>query len=659
MGEASFSIVIHNHQPVDNPDGIIESIYRRAYLPFVQKLAEFPEVKANLHYTGYLLEWLEARHPEIIRLLRNMVDEGQVEMIGGGYYEPILATIPDQDAIGQVLLESRKLWSLFGRRPTGAWMAERAWEPQSPELLRSCGVRYTMLDDTIFARAGIPERETHQPFEVESRGSKVTVVAMSKVLRYSIPWKNPSATIKYLKRASRGASPLVVFGDDGEKFGAWPTTYEMVYQDGWLGKFFEEVAKSKRWLRPTTLSKHLSLSRRRRTAYLPAASYDELMEWSLPAGRKPDGAMGYWRLFLAKYPESRRLYSKMLSVSAAVDRMGRGQVARNELWKAQFNDVYWHGVFGGIYSPALRRIAYHHLLAAQRAAESHLGRRPWARIDKVAVEGQTELSVQTRDLSLRVCPEAGGSMAEFGVKEAGLNLLDVVARRKESYHGRVKQVATKASVGPRSIHDVVGTGDARLRTLLVHDRYPRYSFLDHLVSPATNAESFRDQTFSEFAPLSGSPYLARAGVSGGRATVELSKGLAGGGKVFKYMSVNAAGASVSVSYRLSFPTAPPRARFLVEVNLASLGDERFSGDFSATRVRRQVDSAEANYASLGYSAKLEFSRPVDLWAVPVETVSRSESGFAGVLQGVALVPSVRITDQETTLGVTLSARSSG
>jgi 4-alpha-glucanotransferase len=131
----SFSLVIHNHQPVGNPDPIIESVYRRAYLPFVERLALFPEVKANLHYTGYLLEWIERRHPELVRLIRTMVDSGQVELLGGGYYEPVLPTIPDRDAAGQVRLESSKISELFGRRPLGAWTAERAWEPQSPELL--------------------------------------------------------------------------------------------------------------------------------------------------------------------------------------------------------------------------------------------------------------------------------------------------------------------------------------------------------------------------------------------------------------------------------------------------------------------------------------------------------------------------------------------
>jgi alpha-amylase/alpha-mannosidase (GH57 family) len=58
----NFSLVIHNHQPVDNADDITESVYSGAYIPFVRKLSDFPEVKANPHYSGYLLEWIERKH---------------------------------------------------------------------------------------------------------------------------------------------------------------------------------------------------------------------------------------------------------------------------------------------------------------------------------------------------------------------------------------------------------------------------------------------------------------------------------------------------------------------------------------------------------------------------------------------------------------------
>jgi alpha-mannosidase len=47
-----------------------------------------------LHYSGVLLEWLEERHPEFFDQLRELCGRGQVELLGGGYYEPILLSIP-------------------------------------------------------------------------------------------------------------------------------------------------------------------------------------------------------------------------------------------------------------------------------------------------------------------------------------------------------------------------------------------------------------------------------------------------------------------------------------------------------------------------------------------------------------------------------------
>ncbi|MGH2638260.1 MAG: 4-alpha-glucanotransferase, partial [Rhabdochlamydiaceae bacterium] len=77
LNKLNFALVIHNHQPVGNADQIIERIYRRSYLPFLKRLAAHPEISVNLHYTGFLLEWLEKKHPEFIKLLQDIVSRGQ------------------------------------------------------------------------------------------------------------------------------------------------------------------------------------------------------------------------------------------------------------------------------------------------------------------------------------------------------------------------------------------------------------------------------------------------------------------------------------------------------------------------------------------------------------------------------------------------------
>ena len=39
-------------------------------------------------------EWFELRHPEFLESLRELVERGQVEMVGGGFYEPIMTMLP-------------------------------------------------------------------------------------------------------------------------------------------------------------------------------------------------------------------------------------------------------------------------------------------------------------------------------------------------------------------------------------------------------------------------------------------------------------------------------------------------------------------------------------------------------------------------------------
>ena len=69
----SLSLVIHNHQPVDNNPEIIDKIYRKSYLPFLETISRYPKIKITLHYTGYLLSWIEKKYPEFISKLRHMI----------------------------------------------------------------------------------------------------------------------------------------------------------------------------------------------------------------------------------------------------------------------------------------------------------------------------------------------------------------------------------------------------------------------------------------------------------------------------------------------------------------------------------------------------------------------------------------------------------
>jgi 4-alpha-glucanotransferase len=665
----NFAMVIHNHQPVDNDPDIVEEVYRRSYLPFLKALYEFPLVKANLHYSGYLLEWIEREHPEFIDLLREMVSRKQVELLGGAYYEAILPVIPDADAEGQVALLREKISYLFGREPEGFWTAERAWEPQSPEVLHASGVKYTVLDDTMLMSSGIGAQDCLHPYLVESRGSSVTVFPMMKRLRYLIPWKSEHRTISFLRRnADYGGSSLAVFGDDGEKFGSWPTTYETVYKRGWLDNFLKLVTRNHRWLRTVTLSEYLAEFGAHQRAYLASEAYDEIMNWSLPATsadkETKERARGFWRLYLSKYPEGGRLYARMLSVSKAAhgveDDDTRAKIL-HELWKGQFNDVYWHGVFGGLYSATLRRIAYHHIIQAQTLTESAThGAEDWLEVKDEDVDGNLEYSINTRSVGVRLCPSAGGSLSELDFKGPAINVLDVLSRRKEAYHYELRASSRRPSGLERP-----AARDARLRELLIYDRHPRFSFQDFLVEDDTTVENFVHQDFSEISGLAGEPYGVDVQTDEKTAVFALSQTKALGGsslKVKKSLRVPAQEPAIVFSYQVSQGSGDDEeleGKFAVEINISSLGDRSFIKRYSRPARYASSVGGAVEYPEIGMSLSLEFSRQVELFEVPIVTVSRSEAGFESNLQGVSLIPNFEMpkTSTSSDLEIRLSLRS--
>ena len=161
MSKLHLVLLIHAHQPVGNFDGVLEKCYQHSYLPFLERLERHPSIRLGLHYSGPLLEWIEQSHAEYFELLRRLVAGGQVELIGGGFYEPILIAIPPEDQWEQLRRMADYLERWFGLRPKGAWLAERVWEPQLPAVMAEAGVDYTLVDDFHFLAGGFELQQLH------------------------------------------------------------------------------------------------------------------------------------------------------------------------------------------------------------------------------------------------------------------------------------------------------------------------------------------------------------------------------------------------------------------------------------------------------------------------------------------------------------------
>ena len=497
------ALVLHQHQPAGNFPHVFQEVTERAYSPLVTALYRHPEIKATLHFSGPLLDWLESNRPDVIGDLSDLLRRGQVELLTGGYYEPILIGVPRRDAVGQIRSLTDRIVQIFGHRPLGAWLTERVWEPHVPSLLAEAGVAYTVLDEEHFLQAGLRRDELGSSFITEDQGFPVIVFPGSARLRYLIPFRDVSASLKELRERHAAGARLQVYADDGEKFGAWPGTFERVHKDGWLEDFFSQLAQQD-WLETVTLENAWIFQRPTRRVYLPGGTYPEMAEWSVDAGAarrfsqarnalKDDLASLVvtppWRNFFAKYPEANALHKRMLIVSEELARRSildssiEVRQAQLNLWRAQGNDVYWHGVFGGLYLPHLRADAYGSLLKAERLlAERRVAAGEQRDYD---VDGNDEYLFRGNAGAVFVHIE-GGSVVEWDIYASATNIIDTLARRPEPEHDTLRRAekSGKLLVGKagekasRSIHEAVRAKERGLTKLLDYDPARRALFQD-------------------------------------------------------------------------------------------------------------------------------------------------------------------------------------
>jgi len=684
---------VHNHQPVGNFEHVLEEAVARAYRPFLERLRDRPQLRLTTHWTGGLLEWLREHAPDTFDLLATLVGRGQMELLTGGFYEPILPILPDHDKLGQIQRLTEFIVSHFGVRPRGMWLAERVWEPHLPRAIRGAGVEYVLVDDSHFGLAGFDPDALGGYYLTEDQGVLIGVFPINQRLRYLIPFAEVDASVEYLERR-RGQVAALTIADDGEKFGVWPGTYRHVYEEGWLDRFFDRLLALP-WLRLMTFAEIVDQYPASGRVYLPTASYREMGEWALPvaAARELEMAKqalatlehgecyqrllrgGFWRMFLVKYPEVADTYWKMLRLSGAIQRAGAesggdGPLgrARAALWRGQANDAYWHGVFGGCYLPHLRRAVKQALLEAERllAQATGLPSVSWTESDGNG-DGRREIFVRTPRLAVTLNPEEGGAVTELGHLERGVDLADVLARRPEAYHNQLRRVSHDPGTTPavvRTIHAVPSAKEAGLETLLAYDDLRRASLLDGLfplgapldpVAPwgAARLVLGRSRFGSE---ITRTP-------DGVAVTLSLLPVDAGLARVVKRVFVG--GGRVEARYRIQPAPAALPARWAVQWNLALTGGEgpeRYLALPDRPPLRSSGRRDDLSHIVLadewaGLEARLEWNPPAELAWGPVETVSVSEGGFERIYQGTAFLltwPFLAESPQEWELATSLS-----
>jgi hypothetical protein len=406
--------------------------------------------------------------------------------------------------------------------------------------------------------------------------------------------------------------------------------------------------------------------------YLPTVSYVEMNQWTLPpcaaaiygamlaearsSGRyeieKPFVRGGIWKNFLSRYPEANWMHKRMLDLSARVGALAPGiattgqlGVLHDLLYAAQANDAYWHGLFGGLYLPHLRRANFRNLVALEAALDLLVHRPASARHD-VDLDGIDELFLQNGTIQAVVRLDGNAAVVEFDDYRLRQNFGDTLRRHAEHYH---------ALIGGQARDAMRGTGIAS-----AHDRV-RFK---QEISPEDAAADDQPQSMLRDA------FQPRAGqwTRLDRYVERPAEGLAaefdcdiGDGSARKRIVID--GEVMSAGWRLE-RVAPGNFRTTLAIAMPSCDgvagryvvDGAIPGGFGQSFEWPLMSALVLEDLFMGGAVALAFSPPARVVAAPYRTVSQSEDGFELIMQAVNIEISWPVSGGDEMLALSMRTR---
>lgn len=599
------SIVIHNHQPVGNFEWVIDENINMAYRPFIKTLMDFPDIKCHFHFSGALWDYILEKHRDILEDLKILYARNQIRMLGGGYYEPILPMLPIRDRLGQLTLMNDRLFKDFDIHPVGAWIAERVFSDEIIPQLKACGIKYILLDENHLKDAGIEIKKSC--YLTEKDGDYLNIFLIDQFLRYEVPWGKIDKIIKYIKE-NKSDFP-VILADDGEKFGAWPGSFSLVYERGWLKDFFSALLKND----IETVFLDDFVNKDTEIIYIPDSSYEAFNVWSLLPNKrfeyeyykemvtdenlKKNLKTGYYKLFLYKYPESLNMYQRFLYLS----KKDLNEKAKIHLWKSQCNCAYWHGMFGGIYLKHLRNAIYKELILAQKCVNNF--DYPYIELDALA-PGRHFFSNGSINI---VFDERGGAISNLDLLEEEINLVNIVSRHPEFYH----------------IEAIEKMGIDRVFC----DNYQRNLFIDHFFSDDLILNDLKKSEYGEQGDFIDKRYIFKSHNDNSFSMDSIGEVITDEGRylvaIEKYFTIDNRKINLDIIIK-NLTDRDFNSKFGEEINLSCIVNN--DGD-----IFNNIDSFK--FECNNFDIVLKISQKVDLWHFEINTLSKTHHNFEYIKQG--------------------------
>ncbi|MBY8989861.1 MAG: hypothetical protein KGD58_03825 [Candidatus Lokiarchaeota archaeon] len=229
--------LIHIYQPPSQELSILKLIDKECYKPLFTLFEEFEDVKFSLNISGVLIELLyEFGLSDTMDLLKNLVSESKIEIVGTAKYHPILPLIPEKEVQYQIQMNEEVNRREFGRwERKGFFPPELAISGRVAKYIRQLGYKWVVVSGIA-----CPEEWSYNKIYTSPNG--LQLFFRDDILSNKISFKNISAneyvnTIKEIfqpievskSKSNIEIDKFIITAMDGETFGHHIKNYEKTF----------------------------------------------------------------------------------------------------------------------------------------------------------------------------------------------------------------------------------------------------------------------------------------------------------------------------------------------------------------------------------------------------------------------------------------------
>ena len=127
---------LHLYQPPWQDIEVLKRINAECYYPLLSMLDRHENARMSINIQGCLVHLLiENDLGETIELLKKVIQEGKVQLVGSAMYHPILPLIPEAEVTHQIALNEKYMQQIFG----DGWVKRGFFPPEMAVSEESCG----------------------------------------------------------------------------------------------------------------------------------------------------------------------------------------------------------------------------------------------------------------------------------------------------------------------------------------------------------------------------------------------------------------------------------------------------------------------------------------------------------------------------------------